>query len=397
MPLTDLLLFKTLSEEAPVALLAINCQTGHFIYANKLAKSLFEIGESNIKTCNYYQLIPKSENSNFLNLNKDMISREGYYQNLMISKFNGVKFVGNVSVKKIHIQDQDVTLFMCHDVTLQLKLQRDLTAKQVEIEKAFQELLVQNAQLKELDLAKTRFIALTTHELRTPLSAMIGSAELLKEKLYDTDEERDDFINMIHEQGLHLSELVNDILDYAKITSGKMDYYIQQQDLIPILNMLTEQFQPMADQDQIQLRLVFDKNYNYNCYFDELRIKQVISNILSNAIKYNKTNGKVEVSIKDEDKNLVVYIQDTGKGIAQEQLDQVFNEFETLGKVANHQKGTGLGMPISKRLIEGMGGKIHLTSELGVGSTFWITIPKEKVLDESLYRTRSDTFDLAAS
>ena len=86
-----------------------------------------------------------------------------------------------------------------------------------------------------------------------------------------------------------------------------------------------------------------------------------------------------------------------GKGIAKEQQDQVFNEFETLGKVANHQKGTGLGMPITKRLIEGMGGGIYLTSELGIGSTFWVTIPTEKVLDDELYRERLDEFDLAAS
>jgi signal transduction histidine kinase len=389
-------LFQTLSDESMIAILTIKKGSGEFIYANKLAKSLFEIGDKSLSQLQIEQLLPKSENTNFSSLTKELIYNQGYYQNLMINKINNMKFVGNINVKNVHINNEEYILLMFQDVTLQLKLQRELTSKQKEIETAYQELLIQNAQLKELDLAKTRFIALTTHELRTPLSAMVGAAEVLKEKLYDSDEQREEFIGMIYEQGHHLMELVNDILDFAKVTSGKMDYFIHQQSLIPVAEMLFEQFKPIAEESKLTLSFTKDSD-EYICYYDEVRVKQIISNIVSNAIKYNRPNGTVDIFLKNEDKFVTIYVKDTGKGIAKEHLTKVFNEFETLGKVANHQKGTGLGMPITKRLIEGMGGNIYLDSELGVGSTFWVTIPKEKVLDDSNYRTRDDSFDLAAS
>ncbi len=389
-------LYETLANESIVAFIAIDKKTRHFTYANKLARSLFEIGEKKISSISLDKILPQEKNEAFLPLTNDMVDRQGYYTNLMITKINGTKFIGNVSTKNITLHNDELTLIMCQDVTQQRKLQREITAKQEELESSYQELLTQNAQLKELDLAKTRFIALTTHELRTPLSAMVGSSELLKEKLYDTDEQRDEFIEMIYDQGLHLMELVNDILDFAKVTSGKMDYYITQQDVTPVINMLVEQFEPMAEQDKIKLE--YNKpDTDLICYFDEIRVKQIISNILSNAIKYNKPEGSVTVSMSVKENFVEIEVKDTGKGIAKEDLEQVFNEFETLGKVANHQKGTGLGMPITKRLIEGMGGEINLTSELGVGSTFSVTIPTEKVLDDESYRERDDLFDLAAS
>ncbi|MCB0391412.1 MAG: HAMP domain-containing histidine kinase [Bdellovibrionales bacterium] len=389
-------LYETLASEAIVALIAINADSGQLLYTNKLANSLFEINTHELNKLNIKQIIPQEENKNFHPLTMEMILTEGYNQDVLIKKFNGNRFIGNISTKNIEINDSKITLFMCLDITIQRKLQRELTSKQEEIQNAYQELLAQNAQLKELDLAKTRFIALTTHELRTPLSAMVGSSELLKEKLYDTDEEREEFISMIHEQGLHLMELVNDILDFAKITSGKMDYFIHNQDLVPVVKMLMEQFESVADASNVTIDFK-DEGKEFICYFDEVRLKQIVSNLISNAIKYNKKEGSVEVFLEEKDEKIFVYVKDTGRGIPSDQIEQVFNEFETLGKVANHQKGTGLGMPITKRLIEGMGGEIDLTSEVGVGTTFWVTIPTKKILSDDLYRERTDDFDLAAS
>lgn len=389
-------LYSVLANEAIVAILVFESHSGQLIYTNKLANTLFELNQEKLTDYNINLFLPNEENKSFRPLSLEMMTTEGYYQDLLIKKINNSKFVGNVRIKHLEISNKEITLLMCHDVTLQRKLQRELTFKQQEIEKAYQELLTQNAQLKELDLAKTRFIALTTHELRTPLSAMVGSAEILKEKLYDTDEEREEFITMIHEQGQHLLELVNDILDFAKITSGKMDYFIHQQDVSTVLEILMDQFQTMAEQSDIQLSFK-KEDRPFVCYFDEVRIKQIISNIVSNAIKYNNPKGSVEITIKEIDNMIGIFVKDTGKGIPAEQINQVFNEFETLGKVSNHQKGTGLGMPITKRLIEGMGGKIYIESEVGVGSTFWVTIPVDRILEEELYRERSDSFDLAAS
>ncbi|MCB0362812.1 MAG: ATP-binding protein, partial [Bdellovibrionales bacterium] len=118
---------------------------------------------------------------------------------------------------------------------------------------------------------------------------------------------------------------------------------------------------------------------------------------ITNAIKYNRENGSVKVWIEETPDFAQVFVKDTGKGISIEDQPKVFNEFETLGKVALHHKGTGLGMPITKRLMEALGGSIELSSELGVGSTFWISIPKKKILADENYRSRpNESADLVA-
>jgi protein-histidine pros-kinase len=285
---------------------------------------------------------------------------------------------------------------MMQDVTLQKKLQREITEKQNAIHQTYQELLVQNKQLKELDVAKNRFIGMTTHELRTPLSAIVASAEILVMKLYDSPDQLDEFIKMIHDQGVHMMNLVNDILDFAKITSNKMDYYIEEHDLAPFIQHEIEGLQNMAEKSNITLNYEAP-NEPTPCYYDDQRLRQVIANLVNNAIKYNKPQGQVSVHIETLPEVIKLSVKDTGKGIAEEDQAKVFNEFETLGKTANHSKGTGLGLPISLRMMQAMGGTLQLTSEVGVGSVFWIEIPRKQILSSENYRKRpDDTGDLAA-
>lgn len=388
-----------LSEEAILGILVFTADGRHCLYVNKLGRELLEIPNgTDLDQIEVSSLFPAKVRPEFRALNQDLLGNEGLYQDVVICKQNTTTFIANLGVKKIHLEGTECVTLMFQDITVQKKLQRDITAKQIEIKAAFEELLNQNKQLKELDLAKDRFIALTTHELRTPLSAMVASAEILQLGLFDTDEERTEFIGMIYEQGQHLVALVNDILDFAKIQAGKMDLFVSHSDLSALAAGLTENFEGMAEGSNIQIAYKPEDNGSCECYFDELRIKQVFSNIVTNAIKYNREGGQVEIWTDGSDPDFVkLFVKDTGKGIAQDELDKVFNEFETLGKVALHHKGTGLGMPITKRLMEAMGGTIKVTSEIGVGSTFWIEIPRAQVLDMELYRDRpKEADDLAA-
>ena len=385
-------------EEAILAFIAFERATQSCLYVNRICRSLLEIDPSaDSESLLIHQLFTSDERAGVKCFNSEIIIHEGLYSDLLVQKFNGQQFIANLGVKHLQFQEMEVIVLMLQDVTLQKKLQRDLVEKQAAIKAAYEELLHQNKQLKELDVAKNRFIALTTHELRTPLSAMIASSEVLKMGLFDTEAEMKDFIDMIYEQGHHLSALINDILDFAKIQAGKMDFYISQKDAYGLVAEIVDSQMNIASHSEVQMIMKPKDQDHFHCYLDDVRFKQVVTNMISNAIKYNKKNGFVEVWLELKGGHVWTFVRDTGKGIAEEERAKVFDEFETLGKVATHHQGTGLGMPISKRLIEAMGGTIDFESTKGEGSCFWVKVPVDKVLEESVYRLRPDEGgDLAA-
>ena len=343
----------------------------------------------------FNDLIPTQEKPPFKSFAPEVLDHDGLYHDIVIATSMQTTFIGNLGVRLLEVDGHSAHLLMMQDVTLQKKLQREILNKQAEIKATFEELLKQNRQLRDLDLAKDRFIALTTHELRTPLSAMVSSAEILKLGLYDTPEQMREFIDMIHDQGQHLQDLVNDILDFAKIQAGKMDFYLEEHDPAPLAQSILKNFEGMAE--TYKVTLTFEApTQPLKCYYDELRLRQILSNIISNAIKYNRPNGSVRLFLQQEEDVLRILVEDTGKGIAPESIRSVFNEFETVGQMAEHHKGTGLGMPISRKLVDGMGGKLELKSTPGVGSTFWVELPTKKILDEGLYRPRLESIGFAA-
>lgn len=395
-------LFELIANEALMGFMAFNFATQECVYANKLAKELLGLmSDKDISEVQLEHLFPnidakKVAASDFKPLTQDTLMHEGLYQSILVNKINGPTFIATVGVKQLELIGEKHLLLMLQDTTLQVKLQRDISTKQAEIKKAYEELLEQNEQLKALDKAKDRFISLTTHELRTPVSAMVATSEVLKEGLYDGEEQLQEFITMIYEQGHHLLNLVNDILDFSKIQAGKMEYYIEEKNLVDDLLHLIEQHKSYADSENIKLQFSHNEDDPVLCYYDDLRIKQVISNLLSNAIKYNNPGGSVEVWLESSEEFITCYCKDTGKGIPQDLQSKVFDEFETLGKVALHHEGTGLGMPISKQLMEAMGGNIQLKSQEGAGTTFWIQIPRKKVLEDLHYRPRQSHYDLVS-
>ncbi len=245
-----------------------------------------------------------------------------------------------------------------------------------------------NRELRLLDHAKDKFIALTTHELRTPISAIVATSEVLHLKLYESDEQRDEFIKTVHEQSLHLLELVNDILDLSKIRAGKMEFFVERLDVAEVIAKTITEFESLAQTARVHLAFERPEHGSF-AYADELRLREVLSNVLSNAIKYNRSGGRVDVALTVRANSILrVAVRDTGRGIKPEDLRHVFNEFETVEVMARHHKGTGLGMPISQSLIRTMGGELSLESRFGEGSCFYIDIPIGKVLTGEMYRTR---------
>jgi signal transduction histidine kinase len=399
--LGDLSIFKKVTDQSLIGFMLFEKDSHRSVYANSMAEQILEVpSESCFTLENLVAENPRPESTaaKYKPFTLDLVQHEGLFQNILVKRLNGTYLLASCGIRKIDTESKSYILLMLQETTLQAKLQREVENKQNQIKLAYEELLQQNQQLKELDLAKNRFIALVTHELRTPAAAVVATAETLKLGLYDTPAEMQSFIGMIYDEGQLLLELINDILDFAKIQAGKMDYFIEEKSLLPLAQKVVEALQKLAKSSNVSLSIESGADPHV-CFFDGLRMNQVLTNIISNAIKYNRKGGTVKVKIVGTDDKVRVHVTDTGKGISLENQLRVFNEFETLGKISTHTKGTGLGLPISKKMIEAMGGTISLISEEGVGSDFWIDIPKARVLGNSPhYRSRPDdgTEDLAA-
>ena len=387
-------LYQVITEEAIMGILVFEESSSQCVYTNRLAQEILELSpDTPMETIKLESLSPSSDRAGFRSFTRELLSLEGLVRDVLIQKADSSPAVIDLGLRKLVLSGKTHYLLMFQDVTIQKKLQREITLKQQEIHNAYQELLVQNKQLKELDLAKDRFIALTTHELRTPLSAIFATSEVLKNKFYDTEEQRDEFIETVYEQATLLLELVNDILDFAKIQAGKMDFFVSLTDLRSVLDLQVSNFEQMAAKKKIKL-IYHCPDGEVFCYFDNIRLGEVIANVVNNAIKFTPEGGTVTVSVDVSDPARVrLTVADTGHGIAAENIPKVFNEFETVGNIKTHQKGTGLGMPISKRIMEHMGGSISLESQLKKGTQFFIDIPAKKVLPETEYKERPAQVD----
>ncbi len=392
-------LFQTMADEAMMGIMAFESSSSACCYINKLAREILNLGENTLPSeLSITDLFPKRKFDDYRCFDKETLNNEGFYQDIVISRTNSGNFMANLGVRKLAVDSNELVLIMFQDITFQKKLQKEIALKQTEIKKAYEDLLTQNKQLKELDLAKNRFIALTTHELRTPVAAIVGTADILVNKLYDDDAQKEEFIKTIFEQGNYLMALVNDILDFAKLQAGKMEYFVERLNIADLVREQAHHFEPWAQKETLQITFN-DQGKTWECYFDQMRTSQVIANIINNAIKFNKKNGHVDITLSLDPTSTytIVSVKDTGKGIDPSKIETVFNEFETINDVSKHHKGTGLGMPISKRIIESMGGQIKIESQMGVGTTFHVFIPNNKILAPEIYRSRPGSDgDLAA-
>jgi len=247
-------------------------------------------------------------------------------------------------------------------------------------------LAIQNARLfreieqksRELEAAsrhKSEFLANMSHELRTPLNAIIGFSEVLAEQLFGpVNEKQADYLNDILESGRHLLSLINDILDLSKIEAGRMELEASEFDLPRAIENALILVRERASRHGIEL--VHDVDAGLGAIrADERKVKQVLLNLLTNALKFTPDGGRVEVRARAFDGSAEISVADTGIGIAAEDQAAVFEEFRQVGTESKKVEGTGLGLAISRKFIELHGGRIGVTSEPGRGSTFAFTLP----------------------
>ena len=250
-------------------------------------------------------------------------------------------------------------------------------------------LAIQNARLyreieqksRELEAAsrhKSEFLANMSHELRTPLNAIIGFSEVLSERMFgEINEKQAEYITDILQSGQHLLSLINDILDLSKIEAGRMELELSDFHLPGTIDNTLTLVRERAGRRGITLGRTVDERLGM-IRADERKVKQVLLNLLSNALKFTPEGGQISVSATVQDGVAEISVTDTGVGIAPEDQQAVFDEFRQVGTAAKRVEGTGLGLAISRKFIELHGGEIWVTSQVGTGSTFAFTLPLQR-------------------
>ena len=229
--------------------------------------------------------------------------------------------------------------------------------------------------LEETSRHKSEFLASMSHELRTPLNAIIGFSEVLREEMFGpVNEKQAEYLDDIISSGNHLLSLINDVLDLSKVEAGQVELEVGPFSLREALERGVVMVREQATEDGVQVELSAGPEVDL-VDGDERRIKQVIFNLLSNAVKFTPAGGEVDVSAIRINGEVRVSVADTGPGIAPGDRERIFEEFQQADMGLEHGEGTGLGLALSKRLVELHGGRIWLESELGRGSIFTFTLP----------------------
>ncbi len=233
--------------------------------------------------------------------------------------------------------------------------------------------VARNAAL-EASSAKTAFLSRMSHELRTPLNAVLGFAQLLE--LDPMTEMQRDAVSQIRVGGRHLLDLINEILDIARIESGGLTLSMESVGLRDAVGEAYDLVRTLAAQSGVTIELLVDPDGLLHVWADRQRTIQVLLNLLTNAVKYNRADGTVTVtSGETEDGYVAVHVSDTGQGIAADALPRLFEPFDRLGAEAGHVEGTGIGLTLSQALAQAMSGRIDVVSVAGEGSTFSLVLP----------------------
>lgn len=318
-----------------------------------------------------------SKNANFV-LSKLMI-RDTIFGFIILANFDEKAFDKEdveileafCSVAAYAIKDNELS----NVFKIQLKALQDSIIEKTNAVKTIKE---QNKKILEADKAKNEFIANISHELRTPLNAIIGFSDVLQSKIFgELNSKQLEYISDINSSGVHLLGMINEILDLAKIESkvlkiNKKEFKVKDS-ILEVINIIM----PLANKKKISIEKNFIEDVVIKA--DYQKIQQILFNLLSNAIKFTPEEGKIEITLEKTNKKAIIKVKDTGVGIPKKYQGKIFGKFIQLHSAyTKNESSTGLGLTITKELVELHGGKISLESKVDEGSTFIIELPLEK-------------------
>lgn len=363
-------LLEMMSNSSPMGFLVIDNQTDNILYFNKRFCQIW--GIEHLETpmargeIRSYDLIPYClpvladgkefiEASNALRdkNNRDIVSDE-------------IHFTNNRTIHRYSTQIRGFDdkyygrFYIFEDITEEKRAEEELRNARNEAERA--------------NIAKSEFLSRMSHELRTPMNSILGFAQLLEMGELNPGQLKG--VNHIMKSGKHLLDLINEVLDISRIESGRLSLSLEPVQLSSIIPEMTDFIKLQAAERQITVKIVDSPNNQLFVKSDRQRIKQVILNLLNNAIKYNREGGSISIKVDSRPEQMVrISITDSGYGIAPEFVPKLFTPFERIGADKSNIEGTGLGLSVVKKLMEAMGGRYGIDSIQHEGSTFWIELP----------------------
>ena len=257
----------------------------------------------------------------------------------------------------------------------------DISALNNQLVAMQRELAKKNAELERLDALKNRFLGMAAHDLRNPLNVIYNYAEFLGYRAGERlDDEERSFLEAILESSQFMSDLINDLLDVSRIESGKLQLVWQAIDLTQLVERNLQLNRLLAGKKEIELVLDVEAAGVPTIIADPGKLEQVLNNLISNAVKYSPLESRVVVRLRRHEEGVLISVEDEGIGIAAEEMDQLFRPFVTPAtRGPAGEKSTGLGLVIVRRIVEGHGGDIWVESEEGVGTTFYVWLPRDPV------------------
>jgi PAS domain S-box-containing protein len=315
---------------------------------------------------------------------------------------SGDSFPVEASLSCLQLEDERVFTVIARDISERKRAEEALRQQAVSLAQTSEQLKQLNDQLqtrqRELEAAmsaRSRFYASMSHELRTPINAILGYSSLLLDRIYgELNEQQSRGIERANKAARHLLELVNDILDLSKIEAGKVDLEIQNATFPDVIQDLFITVRPLADEHGSELALD-PCPVPVTVVTDPRRVRQILLNLLSNAIKFGEGKPITVMCRPGEDGGVMVSVVDRGRGIPEEDLEKIFDEFVQLHQ-PDAQQGTGLGLPISRRLAELLEGSLVVESRVGEGSTFTLSLPAKVAPPPAMREDPFETMALAS-
>jgi PAS domain S-box-containing protein len=367
-------------ENLPLMVFVKEADSLQFVRLNRAGEELLGLDRESLIGRSDTDFFP-AEQARFFMENDRKVLRSGELVDIPDEPITTTSGERVLHTRKIPILDAD------GEPRFLLGISEDITQRKADED----ELRRAKAEAERANSAKDEFLSRMSHELRTPMNAVLGFAQILEMDGLAGDQAES--VRQILRGGRHLLDLINEVLDIARISAGTLSLSTEAVPVCDVVVETVDLVRPLAAERGIALAVDGDGCEHVRA--DHQRLKQILLNLLSNAVKYNRPNGSVRIGWVERDDRIRLTVADTGPGIEQEAVERLFVPFDRLGAERDGIEGTGLGLALTKALVEAMGGTIGVSTEMGVGTTFWFELgvadaPADEVAEEVVSRTTTD-------